>query len=384
MSTAYHDTSHTFSRTYAELAWLQLREVDLSNTDLSSHGLQSLLCCTAHSLQVLRLNDCQHVDSTGLFTLTALCRHLHTLELNHCPLLTEHAFMALADMPPPSISSLASLSVCHPTLSPPFFIALLNALQDRGFQGLFTCGYSHLPPRQVRATPTPLIPRLTAGTVQDLTLADVTHSVLKVLSSAQQQFLIEQKLALLRRWSAEQQRAYQRMLPAGARGTPFSPAGLVHSLDLSQHPYVNDALLLHILQQYGASLFVLKLSHTFVTAHGLSALSLCPNLRVLSMLSCHSLTDKQAANATMMDVIRGMPELMELNISDSRLSGRMLSKHPALALFTLFAHACPISSRAVRLLSESCAASLSVLSLSRCPFINAVAMYYVMRMHAFA
>ena len=376
VSTTYDEDRAVFVRTYAEMGWLQLREVNMSSTDLSSHGLQSLLCCTGWTLTVLRLNDCPHVDNSGVFTLTALCRHLHTLELSHCPLLTEHALMALADLPHSSVSALAHLYVCHPTIPNLFFTALLNALQDRGFRGVFVYDAAH--PRYTQAVRTPILPLLRPGTVQDLTYADATHAVLKIITEEQLQRLRDTKAALVQRWSSEQQRQYQYML-AMAGGA--APQGTVYSLDLSQHSYVNDALLRHILEQFGAQLFVLKLSHTFVTAHGLGCLSLCPHLRVLSLSSCHSLHDKQAANATMIDVIRGMPELMELNISDSRLSGRMLAKHPMLALFTFYAHACPISTRAVRLLSETCADSLSVLSLSRCPFVNVQSMYYVMRMH---
>ena len=375
VSTAYHEPSSTFTRTYAQMGWLSLREVNLSSTDLSSHGLQSLLCCTAHSLTVLRLNDCPHVDNSGLFTLTALCRHLHTLELNHCHALTEHALMALADMPPASIAALSFLSVQHPTIPSAFFTALLTALQDRGFHGLYT--YDPVQARQVRGTPTSLSSQLRPRCVQDLTLRDVTGSTLKLISPDALQRFHETKAALVQRWSGEQQRQYGRLV-AAVGGT--QPPGPVYSLDLSPHPYVNDTLLRHILGQFGPSLYVLKLSHTYVTAQGLAALTLCPNLRVLSLSSCHSLHDKQAANGVMMDTVRGMPDLMELNISDSRLSGRMLTKHPMLSLFTFYAHACPISTRAVRLLSETCARSLSVLSLSRCPFINVQSMYYVMKM----
>ena len=151
-------------------------------------------------------------------------------------------------------------------------------------------------------------------------------------------------------------------------------------LDLTQHHYINDTLLHAVLQQFGPSLYVLKLSHTFVTSNGLSSLKLCPHLRVLSLSSCHSLTDKSTANRVMMEVLERMPMLMELNISDSRLSGRMLSAHPMLALFTFYAHACTISSRALRLLSESCALSLSVLSLAHCPFVNRLCLLYIQRL----
>ena len=384
VSTAFNAASRCFTRTYAELNWLHLREVNVSSSELSSHGLTTLLCCTGQSLQVLRMNDCRHVDNSGVFTLTALCRHLHTLEISNCPLLTEHALIALADMPQSCIAQLSLLACCQSHIRPGFFTALLNALQDRGFQGVLLVegaaagGAAGAPSvRHIKGVPSPLLARVVPGTIMDLTGAEVTQAVLKTLTAEQLQSFTARKQALVQRMTAEQQRVY-----ANITSLPSScPApSCFYALDLSLHHYINDTLLLYILQAFGPSLYVLKLSHTFVTAAGLSSLSLCRNLRVLSLSSCHSLSDKQAANAAMMSCIRHMPELMELNISDSRLSGRMLSAHPLLCLFTFYAHACPISTRALRLLSESCASSLFILSLSHCPFINRRSIFYILRL----
>ena len=152
----------------------------------------------------------------------------------------------------------------------------------------------------------------------------------------------------------------------------------VYSLDLSRQ-YINDSLLQMILQRYGSRLYVLKINHTFITASGLLALSMCPNLRVLSLVSCHLLTDKQNANHNLMGIIRQMRELSELNISDSHLSGRLLSAHPALSLYSFHAHACPLSTKALRLLSETCDHTLSILSLAGCAYINRTSLHYIIK-----
>ena len=373
VSTQYNATNGTFSRLYATMGWLRLLECNVSASDLSSHGLNTLLCCTGTTLQVLRLNDCPHIDNSGLFTVTQLCRQLLALEVNNCPLLTEHALMAISDMPQPCIAQLSLLSTCQPRIPNSFFHALLHALEDKGFTGQLL--YDATEPRQVRGRPARLSERIDKGKVVDLTFSDVTHQSLKLLTEEQRAGFTDRKEALLKRMTAHQRAMHAKLT------SELPPPPQAYLLDLTQHHYINDTLLHIILQQFGPSLYVLKLSHTFVTSNGLSSLKLCPHLRVLSLSSCHSLTDKSTANRVMMEVLERMPMLMELNISDSRLSGRMLSAHPMLALFTFYAHACTISSRALRLLSESCALSLSVLSLAHCPFVNRLCLLYIQRLH---
>ena len=372
VSTQYNATHATFSRLYATMGWLALSEYNVSASDLSSHGLNSLLCCTGTTLQVLRINDCPHIDNSGLFTVTQLCRQLVALEVNNCPLLTEHALMAIADMPQPCIAQLSLLSTCQPRIPNPFFHALLHALEDKGFTGQLL--YDATEPRQVRGRPARLHERIEKGKVVDLTFTDVTQQSLKLLTDEQRAGFTDRKDALLKRMTAHQRAMHAKLT------SELPPPPQAYLLDLTQHHYINDTLLHAVLQQFGPSLYVLKLSHTFVTANGLSSLKLCPHLRVLSLSSCHSLTDKSTANRVMMEVLERMPMLMELNISDSRLSGRMLSAHPMLALFTFYAHACTISSRALRLLSESCTLSLSVLSLAHCPFVNRLCLLYIQRL----
>ena len=372
VSTQYNATHGTFSRLYATMGWLRLLECNVSASDLSSHGLNTLLCCTGTTLQVLRLNDCPHIDNSGLFTVTQLCKQLVALEVNNCPLLTEHALMAISDMPQPCIAQFSLLATCQPRIPNSFFQALLHSLEDKGFTGQLL--YDAAEPKQVRGRPARLSERIEVGKVVDLTFSDVTQQSLKLLTDEQRAGFVERKEALLRRMTAHQRAVHAKLT------SELPPPPQAYLLDLTQHHYINDTLLHAILQQFGPSLYVLKLSHTFVTSNGLSSLKLCPHLRVLSLSSCHSLTDKSTANRVMMEVLERMPQLMELNISDSRLSGRMLSAHPMLALFTFYAHACTISSRALRLLSESCALSLSVLSLAHCPFVNRLCLLYIQRL----
>ena len=141
------------------------------------------------------------------------------------------------------------------------------------------------------------------------------------------------------------------------------------TLDLSNQ-LINDRLLGIILRRMGSSLVDLDISGTFVTEVGLRALAHCKELRRLSVRACYNVTLKQAANRSIMAAIAAMPNLSEIELDDTRLSGRSLSAHPNLRLRRLSAARCPISVHALLMLAETCAETLEELRLPGCNYLN--------------
>lgn len=170
------------------------------------------------------------------------------------------------------------------------------------------------------------------------------------------------------------------------------------------------SLLSWLLSPVCAGLYSLTLDGIFITAHGLRELVHCPNLHILSLTDCLNVLNKSAANLLLKDSLKHMAYLAELNLTRSRLSGRMMSSHPNLKLEVLIANGCPISSFAIRMLSSSsssasastaapghtdgsssaagvaapaaqnmCKYSLRQLCLSGCAFINRKSVEYIFK-----
>ena len=141
------------------------------------------------------------------------------------------------------------------------------------------------------------------------------------------------------------------------RGDVHSPPPLprFYALNLSGH-LINDRLLFYILINWGPRLYSLTLDGIYITSAGLRELAHCTHLHLLSLTSCMNLINKSAANLILKDSLRSMLYLAEINLTNSRLSGRMMSSHPNLKLEVLIANGCPISSFAIRMLASSAAA----------------------------
>jgi hypothetical protein len=114
----------------------------------------------------------------------------------------------------------------------------------------------------------------------------------------------------------------------------------------------------------GKHLYELRLSGTFITERGLELLSGCPNLRSLHLARCWNITNKAQANQALMPALKKMKHLRELVVSDSRLSGRMLSENRDLRLVKLCADRCPFSVHALRMLAGTSQKTMQTLSLS--------------------
>jgi hypothetical protein len=67
------------------------------------------------------------------------------------------------------------------------------------------------------------------------------------------------------------------------------------------------------------------LDKTFISEEGLAALITCINLRVLRMNSCLNIYNRQTANEQLVPAIKEMTFLEEVQISDTRVSGRSLN-----------------------------------------------------------
>jgi hypothetical protein len=239
-------------------------------------------------------------------------------------------------------------------------MALFYAMEDNGFRGVLRAGMDPSPsefkgkPRQPSAIAAKYGNQ--PDHIFDLALYDITSRVLKLIPGS-----------VPAATAAAVAAAGGRVVPGGA-----------YTLNLSDC-LINDTTLSYILKAWAPRLHVIWLDGTLITERGLGLLEQCVNLRALHINRCWNVIYKAEANRRIMPAVNRMMHLRDLHMSDTRLSGRMLSEHPQLKLSTLEANRCPISVHAVRMLAEMCHDSLAHLSLSGCSFINTKCMHYLLR-----
>lgn len=124
----------------------------------------------------------------------------------------------------------------------------------------------------------------------------------------------------------------------------------------------------------------LSLDGTFITEKGLKELKACPNLRTLRLCACKNIINKTEANINLAPCVAVMPDIESVAVSGSRISGRMLSEHPALKLVNLEAARTPFSVHAISWLVQFCPKTLKSLSLSGCDFINLTCVKYIVHL----
>jgi hypothetical protein len=101
---------------------------------------------------------------------------------------------------------------------------------------------------------------------------------------------------------------------------------------------------------------------------------------VLSIAGCVNVRSKASANAALAQALQAMPHLVDLDVSDTALSGRVLmNTAPQMRLERLAAARTFFSVYALRLLAEKWAPSLRHLNLAGCAFVNAKGMQFVRR-----
>ena len=147
--TAYDEATDTFTRLYTQVNWLHLTHLNVSATDISSYGLATLLIATAHTLHTLKLNECVNVDDHAIITVAQICTQIRHIELNFTPNITPAGIMALSELTTKQqIAQLQFISTCQTHIPYQFFVAFYRALEDREWTG--TMHFDSAPTKQVR------------------------------------------------------------------------------------------------------------------------------------------------------------------------------------------------------------------------------------------
>jgi hypothetical protein len=355
VSTRYMDG--TFYRYYVQIdTFTKLQRVDMSLTAMSGYGLTALCASSASSLQELRMHGCKDVDDRGMYAIAQLCRSLTYLDASACDKVTRHGFLYLAQMPVPQVQQLQYVNVTNECMYDHPGSALLHCLEDSGFCGnLVFQNKEHVgQPRQVSGLDQKYHQypdRVIDMCYYDITANCVTDMAMMSLPSATDGKSVD---------DSEQE---------------VEPTLII---DLSNQ-LVNDRVLAHVVARFGERIHTLFLNGTYITELGLRHLIRCPNLRALDVSKLWCIHDKQEANRNIIPAMNKMKHLGYLDISDTRLSGRMLSKNEDIRLETLNAGRCPITARAVRMLAELCYKSMHHLILCGCSFLNANAIHFFIR-----
>ncbi len=343
---------HNFYRCYVEKNWLcRLSHVNLARTQISSFGVTVLVASCAATLKKLNLEKCDGIADECIFSIVKLCECLEELNIAQCTNITEHGIMYLVEFPSDrrrlnsivfgcdgdaaSQSSIARREM--------FVNAFYNSLLDKGFSGRIFFG-----------------------------------KALRPITPPEKRFRNEFEKDQKAFWlDCNSDQIMQLVRVRQYNGKKFCDCKFANRL-------INDSVLDIILTRKGSDICSLNISGTFVTDVGLLSLQKCPNMTELDISKCRNVWDKNSANEKMMKALELMKDLKELDVSDSKLSGRMFDSDniELKRLEILKANRCPISANAVRLFSERFHGSLQHLELSNCNYLNKDAIDFLCDMNA--
>ncbi|GAB5364929.1 hypothetical protein AAMO2058_001012500 [Amorphochlora amoebiformis] len=425
-----------FRRYYVILDWLQrLRHVDVSKTPISGDGVTALAAASCSSLKTLNLKNCNLVDDRAMYSVVALCNSLESLDISGCKSLSRHVILHIADLPPAQVKQLKFLGVKHTCQPIPYpepldgdshaiaeieesspiyddswivHLALLRALQAKGFQGTLACEgrHSSRDTREGKQGDDREAIGSTNGGLENETKTKSPKaksggnliSALEFLrgDSDGKESKTHKKTRRRSSGGIGARKFWEDLIvrPLSEDYPPALTRDKLRIFDLSQRDitdkvlrldtrdgvtrarlrlkdqFINDSVLKPILEVLGDSLTSLDLSGTYITETGLGYLANCPSITDLGLREIRNVTIKQRANRALMPVLAKMDNLTRLRIDGTRISGRALCMHKRLRLKELSAARCPISYYALMMLRDMCGETLESLSLSGCSYLN--------------